>query len=133
MGVLSYKEVAEVLEKMYNASFGGKDGGRFILAKKHLAKVSGRHRILGETLASISEATLELPTPLLVLDLDDDIAVIKASTAERWRKVPKKVIRLFNENSEIDKEEDEDDDDESGDLGVAANSTLPQTETNMTP
>ena len=94
------REVAEDLTRIYEKSFGGKQRGRMRISRVRLRDLSKRGRLEETFLQELTAAALD--EGLVLVNLEDYFAVVKADTMRRYRSVTKAVL----EELEMEKEED---------------------------
>lgn len=108
------EEVVKKLLHIYKDKFAGKQGQRFLISSNEIRSLYGFGKLFESRMGKLSEAAFE--SGLYLFDLGEGergrlIAVVKSGTANRWRRVPKKIIEQYVEplsNSENDEiEEDE--------------------------
>lgn len=83
--------VADHINKLYNSEFNGKPNGRFRIANSELATLSGRQNISQDSVAVIQKILYE-KYDLLLIDLREEVAIIKSGILRRYRKASEKVI-----------------------------------------
>jgi len=106
------EEVAELLYiQVYEAEFGGKTRGRFIVDRGHLKDLLGVKRLHNSTLLRLTDACLE--EGLVLIDMDDRIGFAESRYVEKWRKVPDRLVTQYV--SELNDDDDDDDDDADAD------------------
>lgn len=106
-------EVVEVLLTLYETEFGGKENARFLIGWSHLRAIYGVGKLFQFRFDSLVEAAMR--RRLYVLDLgegDNDrlACVLRMSTVDRWRKVPKRLIEDHRMPTEGEGEGDDDED-----------------------
>ena len=84
------RAVAEALRDIYEASFGGKERGRYQISRPALRELSERGRLEDSTVDKIVEEAYELG--FVVTDLGDDFSVVEVDVMRNYRKVPARVI-----------------------------------------
>jgi hypothetical protein len=87
------KQVAKILEKIYETEFGGKDRGRFQISREGLREISGRRRLEDTVLAAIINEAYE--RGLVVTDIGEGFSVIEEEVMRNYRKVPKKITASY--------------------------------------
>lgn len=98
------EKVAEVLYvNLYEASFGGKTRGRFLVSREDLKKLLGVKRLHPSTLEKLIDACLELG--LVVIDMESSFGFAESNFVEKWRKAPTRLVD--DEISQLAKEEDD--------------------------
>ena len=91
----------------YEATFGGKDRGRFLVSRDDLRTLLGVKRLHASTVEKLIDACLELG--LVVIDMESSFGFAEAKFVEKWRKVP---TRLIDEQAnQLSKDEDDEIDD----------------------
>jgi hypothetical protein len=83
-------QVAKILEKIYEADFGGKDRGRFLISREGLREISGKRRLEDPIITSTINEAYELG--FVMTDLGDDFSVIEERVMRNYRKVSKQII-----------------------------------------
>lgn len=111
----SDREVVDQLLELYDESYSGKEGQRFLISREDLRSLYGFRRLFDSRVVRLIEEAAV--SGLFLWDLGQGekgylIAVIKISTVERWRKVPRKVIEEHRPpvSSDGDESAEEDDD-----------------------
>jgi hypothetical protein len=107
-------EVVKKLRELYAEPFGGKKGQRFLIAWGDLRSLYGFRKLFESRFARLAE--LAADSGLYLWDLGEGenghlVAVIKISTVDRWRRVPKKIIDIHKAPPSDDNGEDAEDDD----------------------
>ena len=98
------EKVAEVLYfNLYEATFGGKVRGRFLVSRDDLKKLLGVKRLHPSTVEKLIDACLELG--LVVIDMESSFGFAETTFVDKWRKAPTRLID--DENSQLSKEEDD--------------------------
>lgn len=93
-------EVIQLLLQLYRENFGGAENQRYLIAWSDLGKICGAKKKLHDFgFLRLCEAAAE--ENLYLWDLGDGskgrtVAVIKSSTVDRWRRVPKKLMEDFH-------------------------------------
>ncbi len=95
-------ETAEMLIEIYEARFGGKSRGRFLIPKNVVREMSGRDILQGIITQKIIKAMSKLGYGMFTVG--DFFAIVKNTAALKWRTVPIEITSLF-----LDNEDDEDD------------------------
>ena len=85
------KEAADFINTLYSAEFSGKPHGRFRIANSELALLAGRQNISHSTVNDIRTILYE-KHGLLLIDLRDEVAILKCRLLRRYRKASAKVI-----------------------------------------
>jgi hypothetical protein len=102
-------EVAQCLwGEIYEEEFGGKPRGKFLLTREDLKSLLGVQRLHFSTVRQLTDACLKLG--LVVIDLDSYFAMVELRFLEKWRRVPKRLIK--DHTQELDAFEGEDEDEE---------------------
>jgi hypothetical protein len=91
-------EVADILNQLYLENFGGKTNQRFQMRKRDLREIYPIGRIEDGKLEKLNTAAQAVG--LYVFDLgmvDDDkmVGIIKTNTVDRWRTVPRKLVKSY--------------------------------------
>ena len=94
-------------EKAYEAEFGGKTRGKFILSREGLKRLLDLPRLSDATLSQTSEACLA--ADLVMIDLDHSFAFVDVGFVTNWRKIP---VSRIKELTEVVNSQDELDDDD---------------------
>lgn len=94
----------------YEAEFGGKDRGRFLVSRNDLKGMLGVFRLHGTTISKLTDACGELG--LVVIDMDDTFAFVEKNFVSKWRKLPSRLAseyanELEPDEDEVDAESDE--------------------------
>lgn len=112
-------EVVDVLLALYDDTFGGKSGQRFVIAWSDLRSIYGFAKLFGSRFEQLAQIATQMADGkrLYLLDLGEGenghlIAVIKTKTVDRWRRVPKKLIDNYRMSLDDPGTDLEDDDDE---------------------
>ncbi len=106
-------DVAQCLwAEIYEDEFGGKPRGKFHLSRDDLKKLLGVQRLHSSTLRQLTDACLDLG--LVVIDLDSYFAMVELRFIEKWRQVPKRIIK--EQAQELDAYGDDDGEEELEDL-----------------
>ncbi|GHU18115.1 hypothetical protein FACS189475_03060 [Betaproteobacteria bacterium] len=84
------EKVAELLSKIYEYEFGGKEKGRYKISRSNLRRLACRKRLEDATINKITDAVFELG--YIMIDLGDYFAVVKESVMLNYRPVPKSVL-----------------------------------------
>ncbi|RJR47671.1 MAG: hypothetical protein C4567_00895 [Deltaproteobacteria bacterium] len=102
------EEVVDILLELYAENFGGKEGQRFLISWEDLRSVYGFEKLFYSRFNRLEEAASA--KRLYLWDLGEggnghQIAVIRSRTVDRWRRVPKRIIRTYkiepNDSAEI--------------------------------
>lgn len=107
-------EVIQELLELYGEAFGGKEGARFLIAWGDLRSLYGFRKLFESRFGRLAE--LAADSGLYLWDLGEGenghlVAVVKISTIDRWRKVPKKIIEVHKAPPADGNEEEAEDDD----------------------
>ena len=89
-------EVIAELRAIYNEEFAGKSAQRFLIAWADLRSLYGFEKLFDSRFQRLAERAIE--RGLYVFDLGEGesghmVAVLRHRTVDRWRKVPRSVIR----------------------------------------
>jgi hypothetical protein len=88
------EEAARVIcEELYEASFAGKTGGRFMLDRDELTHLLGRTRLRTAVIDALTDACLA--RGIVMIDLDNRFAFIRERVIRRWRPVPNRVLAPY--------------------------------------
>jgi hypothetical protein len=106
------EQVASILLDLYNTEFGGKEKQRFLISWADIRTLYGFGRLTMSRFARLDEAALR--KRLYLLDLGEGenghvVAVVKTRTADRWRRVPKRIIDQYRLPPDDDTEGEEED------------------------
>ena len=85
------EETADSINTLYSADFSGKPHGRFRIANTELALLAGRQNVDNSSVAEIKTILFE-KHGLLLIDLRDEVAILKCRLLRRYRKASAKVI-----------------------------------------
>lgn len=99
------RKVVELLAKIYEQEFGGKERGRFKIARSSLRRLTGRKRLDDQALKDITDAAFE--EGYVLIDLGDYFAVVEEAVMLNYRPVPKSVLAQALEGSADASEDDE--------------------------
>ena len=107
----SHDAVVDNLLRIHDDIFAGKENQRFIIAMDDLRKLYGLQRFSSAKFQELVEKAYV--SGLYLLDLGTSnrgrlVAVIKADTLDRWRKVPKKIVKMYTPSDTLEKEPLED-------------------------
>jgi hypothetical protein len=107
-------EVIAELKGLYRENFGGKENQRFLIMWSDLRSLYGFRKLFETRFARLAE--LAADANLYLWDLGEGetgrwIAVVRAKTADRWRRVPKKIMLTHKAPVVEDDEADADEDD----------------------
>lgn len=108
-------EVVDELRAIHNEQFAGKERQRFLISWSDIRSLYGFMSLHESRFARLVEAAAE--QGLYIFDLGEldsgrMIAVLKSSTVNRWRRVPRGVIRDHLPPATIRSEDDDEDDDD---------------------
>ena len=81
----SERQIAERLAALYERQFGGKERGRYRISMKQMRAITGRKRVPGEVIRSISEELFELG--YVMIDLETFFVVLAQGTFRSYRRV----------------------------------------------
>ncbi len=99
------EEAADFINTLYNVEFSGKPHGRFRIANSELALLAGRQNIDHSSVIGIKTILFE-KHGLLLIDLRDEVAILKCRLLRRYRKASAKVITdvlgIVDESSETE-------------------------------
>ena len=87
----TFEEAADLIGKLYDSEFNGKPHGRFRLANSELALLAGRANIEQSTIDGIKTVLFE-KHGLLLIDLRDEVAILKGRILRRYRKASNRII-----------------------------------------
>jgi hypothetical protein len=107
-------EVIDVLNQLYDESFAGKEGQRFVLAWSDLRAIYGFRKLFSSRFHGLAQAATD--HGLYLWDLGEGesghlVAVIKVNTVDRWRRVPRRVVDRYKIAPAEDGVNEADDDD----------------------
>lgn len=101
------EEIALLIKRIYDREFGGKNRGRFKIARSTLRQLAQRRRLDDIAIEEIKDAALELG--FIMADLGDYFAVVDHKVMMNYRPVPKSILREFMHADELSgTDEDED-------------------------
>ena len=106
-------QVVGILLEIYDATFGGKSGQRYLIRWSDLRSLYGFRKLFVSRFARLREAAAGQGLYLWELGEGDSgymIAVVKMRTVDRWRRVPKRTIDEYAIMSDDDEGGDESDD-----------------------
>ena len=98
-------EVVALLAQLYEEEFGGKERGRFKIARSSLRRLTGNKRLRDSAISDIADAALD--AGYVLIDLGDYFAVVEEAVMLNYRPVPKSVLALVLEGSADASEDDE--------------------------
>jgi len=117
MSIITNERIKCVAEKLYlsayEASFGGKNRGRFLITRTDLRTLLGVSKLTLECINNLSEECLS--EGIVLIDLEDSFGIIESSMIFNWRKIPNRIVEEYKDeiDSELDEDlEDYDDEDE---------------------
>lgn len=90
----SCDEVVEILWGLHRKQFAGKSEGRYRISRAGLRAITGRRRMEDSFIEEIINEAFE--QDLIIVELEDEFAVIKRSILEGYRNVPKRVITTLS-------------------------------------
>lgn len=98
--------------EVYEASFRGKDRGRFVLSRAQLKTVLGVERLHQGTIQALQDVALETGSGpnrgLVIIDLDDLFPCVELPVMRRYRRPPSELLdRLLRETFPEDVQPDE--------------------------
>jgi len=97
-------ETAEMLIEIYEASFGGKSKGRYLIKKKIVKEMSGRDILQGVITLKIIKQMSKFGYGMFIVE--DKFAIVKNDKVLKWREVPVKITSLYINGADCDEEED---------------------------
>jgi hypothetical protein len=107
MTIVNVTDVASVLyADAYEASYGGKERGRFLVSRDDLKKLLGVTRLHHLKIQELTDACLALG--LVVIDMDDVFAFAELQFVNKWRKLPSRLVSEYADELTIDGIEDDD-------------------------
>lgn len=98
-------EVVALLAELYEQEFGGKERGRFKIARSSLRRLMGNKRLRDSAISEIADAALD--AGYILIDLGDYFAVVEEAVMLNYRPVPKSVLAQVLEASGNATEDDE--------------------------
>lgn len=103
--------VAEVLYfEAYEATFGGKDRGRFLVSREHVKQLLGVRRLHASTTTGLLDACLKIG--LVGIDMDDTFAFTETISVTKWRKLTSVLVGEYTNELDADGDDDDDEDEE---------------------
>ena len=109
MDVQRLAEVVETLwSEVYEASFRGKERGRFCLTRGQLKRALRVERLHASTIQRLQD--IALARGLIIIDLDDLFPCVEVEIMRRYRRPPTEVFTRFfpeEDGSEPDEADDE--------------------------
>lgn len=85
------EEAADFINTLYYAEFNGKPHGRFRIANSELALLAGRQNIDHSSVEVIKTVLFE-KHGMILIDLRDEVSILKCRVLRRYRKASAKVI-----------------------------------------
>jgi len=98
-------EVVASLAKIYEQEFGGKERGRFKIARSSLRRLTGSKRLHDDALRDITDAAFE--AGYVLVDLGDYFALVEEAVMLNYRPVPKSVLGQALQDSADSTDDDE--------------------------
>lgn len=98
-------EVVASLAKIYEQEFGGKERGRFKIARSSLRRLTGNKRLHDKALSDIADAAFD--AGYVLIDLGDYFAVVEEAVMLNYRPVPKSVLAQVLQDSADSTDDDE--------------------------
>lgn len=94
----SDEEMVDTLLELYEAEFAGKSGQRYLIEWRDLRSLYGLEKLFFSRFERLREAAAG--RGLYLWDLGEGeggrmVTIIKIATVDRWRRVPKKIIREY--------------------------------------
>lgn len=90
------EEVADLLYgEAYEAEFGGKKRGRFLVDRFDLKSMLGVARLHPEAVQQLADACLD--RGLVVIDCDDMYAFVELEFLTKWRKLPTRLVEAYTD------------------------------------
>lgn len=105
-------EVVEVLRAIYDAEFGGKERQRFLISWADLLAIYGCRNLFLSRFQALVEAGTKQQIYLFDLGQHESahlVAVVRARTVDRWRRVPRRIIEEYRRAPDDDAHEGDDD------------------------
>ena len=106
----SKKQMAEIIEEIYEEKFGGKKRGRFQLSRSQFRILGGRRILRDAFIEDVADECLELG--YILIPVEDTIAVIEENVVLNYRSVPKDIINSYIEEEDDEGEEYKSEDDD---------------------
>ena len=107
-------KITDVAHKLwadvYEASFRGKDRGRFCITRKQLKKALLVERLHATTIERLQDEALS--RGLIIIDLDDLFPCIEVDVVRRYRRPPTETFAKFFDDDDTPVSKEESDDDE---------------------
>lgn len=108
------EEVVGILLELYADNFGGKEGHRFLISWGDIRSLYGFYKLFFSRFYRLEEAAMKEGLFLWDLGEGDNghfIAVIRARTVDRWRRVPNRIIKTYkidqNDAGEVSEDDTE--------------------------
>lgn len=89
----------------YEASYGGKDRGRFLVSRDDLKKLLGVSRLHPGKIQELADACLALG--LVLIDMDHVFAFAELQFIDKWRKLPSRLVSEYADDLSIDEIEED--------------------------
>ncbi|MCA8896390.1 MAG: hypothetical protein KDA48_14110 [Amphiplicatus sp.] len=89
-------EVIDTLREIYAEEFGGRTGARFLIAWSDLRALYGFSRLEYSRFDRLVETGFERGVYIFDLGVSEqghNVAIVRHRTVDRWRKVPRTIIR----------------------------------------
>lgn len=83
--------VAQTLAGLYEASFGGKERGKYRISSRHLRDLCGRRRLYAEDIVLLARALFE--QGFVLIDLDSFYVVVSMNAFVNYRRVNDECLR----------------------------------------
>jgi hypothetical protein len=103
------EEVADLLAKLHRSAFGGKDKGRFRIARPEIALLSKKQYVKEVSITEIGTILQEKHGLFMIDLLNNEYAIVRISLMQRCRKATEpiiiKTLGFEQANSEEDDEE----------------------------
>jgi len=104
MSIVTNERIVLVADKLYisayEARFGGKKRGRFLITRSDLRELLGVSKLTTDTIDKLAEEFLS--TDLALIDMEDCFGVMETSMILNWRKIPSRLVEEYK--NEIDSE-----------------------------
>jgi hypothetical protein len=97
-------------EEIYEDEFGGKSRGKFLISRDDLKQLLGVRRLHSSTVRNLADACLN--RGLVVIDLDGYFAMVELIFIEKWRRVPRRIIKDHAQELDAYGKDGKDDDEE---------------------
>ena len=105
-----FTETAKILEEMYEKTFSGKKGGRFTISKTLFKELCQRKHLHTSFLNSVVAEALE--QGIVVIPLENEIAVVTEEALKNCRRVPEDIVAEYHEDDDAEDWEDDEEFDE---------------------